>query len=1056
METTKKPPRILPNLSAWTPSREAPAAQQPPEPPKQQRPRKQEQGPIQEKEPTNPKLDAPVLTLDENRKKATEFLADYLSGENKMVREHQKNALENLFDFLDDGNTAGYISHVGGSGKTHIISEMAKALDGSGIKIVILSPTQLILSQTGDKIRSTAEDVEIANYYAGEKGDLSSTVINTTPHSFMRLLDKGAINPEQIGLVLVDEGQAFLGEQRHTIFGKLPNALKIGLTATPYFAPIEGFIERGIVDENEPWVDLFSKCIHELGLEEAIEKDIIAPLKVVTIGTDVNVDNIAIQKGDYNRVDLERQLDVEVRNNLTIAAIVGPDNLIGARFSNEQLIALRELHDEIKGKKTAVFGLSIEHVEKLAEQLRDYGITAATIHHGVPKEARDRILKRHESGEIAVLLGIDMLRVGWDSPATSVGVMAQPTYSGIVAEQRLARILRKHESKEFGIAIDFVDNFRRHPPILVSDIFDPYYVLKGSQTGSKPWEGDLGSPSVRPKVIFSGMNISAVIEEARGKELLERALKGDSSIIDASKAIEKIIFNKTKADPKISVEEIYETVMESMPFRVSMSKQLAALNAAQGSDTEAARAGRNLLVYLNLRGIMLGIRDYLEDAAPEERPEIIQEGIASVLSRGGDLHSNYYLSLQIPRMARSGVERFIAEREGIPMGWVGMGIYSSVKEAVSKFASGREGISEKKFEEALDEIMKGLDIKDTGETERLRLRLSRYLAYKLYGLPREVSQEYAEHEEGEVPINIVHTTEQRRILTRAMTRNLSPIEERVLRLRYGIGEPTLEEIARPLGLSAASISRIEKVGLQILRRPSSLPAFNPKVNEHALYETQKAERIVYQESIGLLFVPFHDLDIFRSKFNENIARLDQEVYARVMENYEKIRYKIVAALAYMHRPTGDDALTVYNLIEAGDLILNKPRLGSYRMDSIWRRDQFYGQLGINNLKTNLYFVIERYSQNTGNTPESEDYKQAIRMYEEALRIVRQRDRIYKQLMLQTAILNVQRLANFDNAEIESRADEIEKIEIEKLFASIEPPPEIRDIRNILRDNMKRE
>ena len=65
---------------------------------------------------------------------------------------------------------------------------------------------------------------------------------------------------------------------------------------------------------------------------------------------------------------------------------------------------------------------------------------------------------------------------------------------------------------------------------------------------------------------------------------------------------------------------------------------------------------------------------------------------------------------------------------------------------------------------------------------------------------------------------------------RSVLSGLSPREERVLRMRFGIddgGEPTLDEVAENLGLSGGRIQQIEAKALRKLRHPSRTTPLEP-------------------------------------------------------------------------------------------------------------------------------------------------------------------------------------------------------------------------------------
>ena len=66
--------------------------------------------------------------------------------------------------------------------------------------------------------------------------------------------------------------------------------------------------------------------------------------------------------------------------------------------------------------------------------------------------------------------------------------------------------------------------------------------------------------------------------------------------------------------------------------------------------------------------------------------------------------------------------------------------------------------------------------------------------------------------------------------TAHVLRNLPPIEEKIIRMRFGIGhdrEHTLEEVAQDIGLTRERIRQIEVKALQRLRSPENTRRLGP-------------------------------------------------------------------------------------------------------------------------------------------------------------------------------------------------------------------------------------
>lgn len=290
---------------------------------------------------------------------------------------------------------------------------------------------------------------------------------------------------------MADEADLGLGEKQHVIYRAFPNALFVGVTATPYFDPLEGLTNRGLVQADERWTRMFTDCIHEMTLEEAMERQILTPLDVTLIKTGVSVQNIEISSdGDYKQSDLERYLAIKARDVLILGMLAGVDKMPPTvHISDEQRKQIALIHEKIQGKRTAIFGISIDHINNLAQELKKLGVAAEAVHSELDPDKRRDILEAHKRGNTPVVLGIDILGRGWDSPATEVGIYARPTHSGVVKVQQLGRILRqsKYTGKTEAIAIELVDQFpRQASEVLIAHIFDPEYVLRGSQSGRTP------------------------------------------------------------------------------------------------------------------------------------------------------------------------------------------------------------------------------------------------------------------------------------------------------------------------------------------------------------------------------------------------------------------------------------------------------------------------------------------------------------------------------------------------------------------------------------------
>lgn len=654
------------------------------------------------------------------RKQAIINIEHFLSShEAQHLRDYQIDFIENMLEGYKAGNTAGYISAATGSGKSEAIAALIKAHNlhlqnkaddeekQRGV-VIILNPTRQILEQNAQKIAQRDPNLALGNYYTDEKDVEGCSVINTTYHSLPILIQSGLVKSEDIRLLISDEVHKGLGEQRHSYYRYAPNALMVGLTATPYFRPLESYQRRGLIDPHEGWTGLFLNNLAELGLEEAMERGILANLDIHLLRTGCQVDNIQISQfhKDYNAEQLDKLLNTYSRNVLTLGMVAGVDSMpSGVSIPDDQKEQITQIHAQIKGKKTAIFGLSIDHIEQLATDLEKLGIKVGTIHSKKDSKERRAVLEKYKAGEIQVVLGVDALRLGWDSPETEVGIYMAPTRSGIVAVQELGRILRKSEEtgKEKAIAIQLVDRFVKpfQAPITIPNLFDPYFLLRGTTSGEEMTPRSLWKKTNKPLINLFGVSIDTLFESGSSTLLLhERIKKGDLN--DINESLDSLIQQIYSEDSDISPIKFYQRLAEHLPYFIPQETQVKLLQAIASIDTNTVNMGKNLLVMTHMRSILTAAGSYFTDDE-EFNSDLIQESLSLIFSNLKNLNSEYHLSLQLNNLVNRACANFIAKKDYLPANWVIKGIQNQILEEIDQFSGTLIGLEAEAFAEKLAE-----------------------------------------------------------------------------------------------------------------------------------------------------------------------------------------------------------------------------------------------------------------------------------------------------------------------------------------------------------------
>ncbi len=99
----------------------------------------------------------------------------------------------------------------------------------------------------------------------------------------------------------------------------------------------------------------------------------------------------------------------------------------------------------------------VSAISLLGEELSLRGISTLGISGKTKKADRPRILEAVRSGDVKVLVAVNVADEGLDLPELSALVLAAPSRSPAKAEQRVGRILRPCAGKPDPVLVDVVD-----------------------------------------------------------------------------------------------------------------------------------------------------------------------------------------------------------------------------------------------------------------------------------------------------------------------------------------------------------------------------------------------------------------------------------------------------------------------------------------------------------------------------------------------------------------------------------------------------------------------
>ena len=228
-------------------------------------------------------------------------------------------------------------------------------------------------------------------------------------------------------LILVDECHHAPANSYRRIISAYPDAIIVGLTATPC---------RG---DGRGLGGIFDAIIECPQVAELIEQKYLVRTKVYA---PVNPDlkGIETRAGDYVETQLSERMD---RSELVGA-------IVPHWFKHGQ------------PRKTVCFATSVAHSIHIRDEFIKAGVRAEHVDGALPKPERDAILARLASGDLDLITNCMVLTEGWDMPEVSCCILARPTKKMGLHRQMVGRVLRPAPDKINAIILDHSGAVFRH------------------------------------------------------------------------------------------------------------------------------------------------------------------------------------------------------------------------------------------------------------------------------------------------------------------------------------------------------------------------------------------------------------------------------------------------------------------------------------------------------------------------------------------------------------------------------------------------------------------
>jgi len=342
------------------------------------------------------------------------------------LRPYQLDVIAECHRVIAAGHKRPLIVAPTAAGKTVIAAAIIQDALAKQMSVLVLAHTREIIKQTAAKL--FAHNIEHGIIQAGFMTRPDEPVqIASIQTLWTRAMRTRRMELPPADLLIIDEAHHCPATTYRKLIGAYPQAVLVGLTATPCRGDGRGL--GGIFD-----------CIVECPqVAELIEQKFLLKTRVFA-PAEPDLTGVETRVGDYVESQLAERMD---RPSL-VGDIIGHWHKHGER------------------RKTVCFAVNVPHSLHIRDEFVRSGVRAEHIDGSTPKAERDAVLARLASGATEIVTNCMVLTEGWDMPEVSCCILARPTRKMGLYRQMVGRVLRPAPDKFNAIVLDHSGAVFRH------------------------------------------------------------------------------------------------------------------------------------------------------------------------------------------------------------------------------------------------------------------------------------------------------------------------------------------------------------------------------------------------------------------------------------------------------------------------------------------------------------------------------------------------------------------------------------------------------------------
>ncbi len=453
-------------------------------------------------------------------------------------RPKQLVSLEAIHKELEAGKDRAFLEVCTGYGKTVLSAVLCQAatLPSVGQKTLVVMPMKSLIPQWERAIAKHTN--QTSSTYYSERKSLEGDIILTTYASLPKVVAEAEKAGIRFGIVIADEAHRSLTPRLQTTLNQVPGSpFYLALSATGDFNEMKGVRH------------FFGAPCHKVPVTEGIEEGLLTGARWIGLRTNTDISNVKInQNGNFNEASFEKSVNIAARDEVILQVLQS---------------------SAMKGLSTAVYLTSISRVNNFIEKAKERGIEIAVDHSEMSDADRIANRARYESGQVKVMVSVDALAEGWDSPRTKALIIDRATTSPVMAGQRPGRGLRLWEDgdKKYCLIFELVDTYKSKKadgdrPILVPDVLGGVMVLPKAMAKDSTFieESDNLVKEIQESITVEGISVIsdvvAFAEFMQGRSEVLSKLEQDPAL-NAISTIDKIrtILDRNEITPEVIATE---------------------------------------------------------------------------------------------------------------------------------------------------------------------------------------------------------------------------------------------------------------------------------------------------------------------------------------------------------------------------------------------------------------------------------------------------------------------------------------------------------------------